>query len=309
MTNFSTLTVIFTAYGPPGPSNQAFFFFLFVVYVSILCVNLFLVLVIWVEESLHRPMYILLVSLAINEVIGSSSVCPKIMEFLLVDKRESSLGGCLTQVFFSNFYGSGVYAVLALMAYDRYVSICKPLQYHSIMTPSRLRLLLAAAYLVPCSCIGLQIYLSSQIQLCSNTIDKFLCDHQSVLSLSCHSKSWLHTYSLVLIVCLIFVPFFLVILSYIHILTVSLRMPKESQKRALRTCTPHLITFINFSTVSSLVVIYNRINLNLTYSVNLFICISFIFIPPLVHPVIYGIKTKQIRKSVQKIIRQRKLPS
>ncbi|XP_029922326.1 olfactory receptor 51G1-like [Myripristis murdjan] len=297
----SAVTITYTVYGPPGPSNQAFFLFLFVVYLSILCVNLFLVLVICVEESLHRPMYILLVSLAINGVIGSSSFCPKIMEFLLVDKQESSLGGCLTQVFFSNFYGCCVYAVLALMAYDRYVSICKPLQYHSIMTPSRLRWLLVAAYLVPSSSLAVQVYLTSRIRLCKHTVEKLLCDNLAIVNLSCEKSILVNVYGLFLITCLIAVPFLLVVLSYIHILTVSLKMSKESQKRALRTCTPHLITFINFSITSFFAVIYNRVSLDLPRAVNVFMSMSFVAVPPLLHPIIYGIKTQEIQCSIHKI--------
>ncbi|XP_071394819.1 olfactory receptor 52K2-like [Centroberyx affinis] len=298
----STVTVIFTVYGPPGPYNLAFFIFIFVLYMSILCINLFLVLVICIESSLHRPMYILLVNLAISGVIGSSSVCPPVMKYLLMEKQESSLIGCLTQVFFSNVYGCWAYCILTLMAYDRYVSICKPLQYHSIMTPTKVKLLLAVVYLIPCSFIAVQVYLTSRIQLCKHTIDKLLCDNLAVVNLSCEKSTFINVYGLFLIFCLIILPFLLVVLSYIHILMVSLKTSKESQKKALRTCTPHLVTFINFSAASFFAVIYNRLNLSLPRAVNIFITMNFVAIPPLLHPIIYGIKTQEIRCSIYKII-------
>ncbi|XP_071373938.1 olfactory receptor 52K1-like [Centroberyx affinis] len=297
----STVTVIFTVYGPPGPYNLAFFIFIFVLYMSILCINLFLVLVIYIESSLHRPMYILLVNLAISGVIGSSSVCPTIMKYLLMEKQERSLEGCLTQVFFSNVYGCWVYCILALMAYDRYVSICKPLQYHSIMTPTKVKLLLAVVYLIPCSFVAVQVYLTSRIQLCKHTIDKLLCDNLAVVNLSCEKSTFINVYGLFLLFCLIILPFLLVVLSYIHILMVSLKTSKESQKKALGTCTPHLVTFINFSVATLFGAIYNRLSLSLPRAVNIFISMNFVVIPPLLHPIIYGIKTQQIRCSIYKL--------
>ncbi|XP_071778884.1 olfactory receptor 1500-like [Centroberyx gerrardi] len=301
----STVTVIFTVYGPPGPYNLAFFIFIFVLYMSILCINLFLVLVICIESSLHRPMYILLVNLAISGVIGSSSVCPPIMKYLLMEKQESSLEGCLTQVFFSNVYGCWVYCILALMAYDRYVSICKPLQYHSIMTPTKVKLLLAVVYLIPCSFSAFQVYMISRIQLCKHTINKLLCDSSAVVNLSCVKSTFLSVYGLLLATCLIILPFLLVVLSYVHILMVSLKTSKESQKKALRTCTSHLVTFINFSVATFFGVIYNRLSLSLPRAVNIFISMHFFVIPPLLHPIIYGIKTQEIWRSINKIVRRK----
>ncbi|KAM4627645.1 olfactory receptor 4B13-like [Polymixia lowei] len=213
--------------------------------------------------GLHRPMYILLVNLALNGVIGSSSVCPTIMKHLIMEKQETSLEGCLTQVYFSHVYASCVYCILALMAYDRYVSICKPLQYHSIMTPTKVKLLLAVVYFIPGSALAVQVYMTSRIQLCKHTIDKLLCDNQTVINLSCQKNALLSVYGLCLIICLTILPFLLVVLSYVNIFMVSLKTSKESQKKALRTCTPHLVTFINFSVASFLVVIYNRISLDL----------------------------------------------
>ncbi|KAM4627651.1 olfactory receptor 52K1-like [Polymixia lowei] len=248
-------------------------------------------------SSLHRPMYILLVNLALNGVIGSSSVCPNIMKHLIMEKQETSLEGCLTQVYFSSVYGACIYCILALMAYDRYVSICKPLHYHSIMTPTKVKLLLAVVYFIPGSALAVQVYMTSRIQLCKHTIDKILCDNLAVINLSCQKSVLLNVYGLCLIICLIILPFLLVVLSYVHIFMVSLKTSKESQKKALRTCTPHLVTFINFSVASLFTLIYNRLSLHLPREVNIFISISFIFIPPLLHPIIYGIKTQEIRCS------------
>ncbi|KAM4627647.1 olfactory receptor 2K2-like [Polymixia lowei] len=259
----SRVTIVFTAYGPPGPYNSALFVIIFVIYVSILLINSFLVLVICVESSLHRPMYILLVNLALNGVIGISSVCPNIMKHLIMEKQETSLEGCLTQVYFGNVYGSCVYYILALMAYDRYVSICKPLHYHSIMSPTKVKLLLAVVYFIPGSAVAVQVYMTSRIQLCKHTIDKLVCDNLAVINLSCQKSVLLNVYGLCLIICLVILPFHLVVLSYVHIFMVSLKTSKESQKKALRTCTPHLVTFINFSAASLFTLIYNRLNLHL----------------------------------------------
>uniref|UniRef100_A0A667XD03 Olfactory receptor n=1 Tax=Myripristis murdjan TaxID=586833 RepID=A0A667XD03_9TELE len=298
----SAVTITYTVYGPPGPSNQAFFLFLFVVYLSILCVNLFLVLVIC-DSGLHKPMHTFLLHLAVNGLIGSSAVCPKVMENLVSDAQGISRTGCLLQVFFINVYATCAYAILALMAYDRYVSICKPLQYHTIVTPFRVRLLLTVVYFVPVSLLSFQIYLTSRLPLCWYVIHKLFCDNLSIVKLSCTQKPLENLFGLSIISTMVVLPFLLVLLSYMRILRVSLRASKESQRKALSTCAPHLIVFINFSVSLLFGVVYNRHSTASKY-VNYFNSAQFIFFPPLLHPLIYGIRTKEIRRSVVKIVQR-----
>ncbi|XP_067307672.1 olfactory receptor 52K1-like [Pseudorasbora parva] len=300
------ITLIFTSYGPPGALNYGVFVISLGVYLTTVFANVTLMLVICLDTALHKPMYIFLFNLAINGLIGSSAVLPKIMENLVDDMKDILYTDCILQVFFINVYAICAYAILTLMAYDRYVSICKPLQYHNIMTPSKIRILLFIVYCVPICSLAVQVYLTSRLPLCRYTINKLFCDNLAIVNLSCAKNTWGDLYSICLVLAFVVLPLICVILSYVQILFVSLKASVNARKKALKTCTPHLITFINFSLASLFSAIYNRINFSLSKEVNVFMSIHFILIPPRLHPLIYGMKTKEISNSLKKII-QRKI--
>lgn len=305
--NSSTVPITFTIYSTFDLYNFVLVICILVLYISGLCINLFLVLVICVESRLHRPMYVLLVNLALSGVMGSSSVCPSIIKHLIVSRQETSLEGCLTQVFFTNVYSGCIFCILALMAYDRYISICKPLLYHSIMTLAKVKLMLAAVYFVLTSCSAIQVYLTSTLTLCRHSVDKLLCDSLVIANLSCKKTTLISIYGLCCAICVIAFPFFLVILSYVHIFTVILKTSRQSRRKALQTCTPHLMTFINFSVASFFGVIYNRLSHEVPKAVSIFTCMSFFVIPPLLHPIIYGIKMQEIRQSINKMMKEKSI--
>lgn len=301
----SNFTLLFTAYGSSGSKNHGLLFITLLLYVSTVLSNVIILLVIYFDSNLHKPMYIFLFNLAINGLIGSTAVCPKIMANLVLHNNYISLEGCLIQVLFINVYACCAYAIFAGMAYDRYVSICKPLQYHCIMTPVRVKVLLTVVYLFPITLLSFQVYLTSRLPLCGKNINKLFCDNLAVVNLSCVRDVIGNLYGLFLVFVLAVVPLLLVILSYIKILSVSLRASRTAQKKAIQTCAPHLITFINFSIAILFSVIYNRVSYFLPQEVNILMSIDFILIPPLLHPLIYGIKTQDIRKSLSKIFRRK----
>ncbi|XP_055015822.1 protein Atg16l2-like [Boleophthalmus pectinirostris] len=122
----------------------------------------FLSAVIRSDARLHRPVYVLLANLSLCGVLGGAALCPALLRFLLWGRSRLSLVDCLVQIFFTNVYTGGVFCLLALMAFDRYVSICLPLRYHSIVTPPRLRLLLLSLYGFLLAAAAVQVYLTSR---------------------------------------------------------------------------------------------------------------------------------------------------
>lgn len=301
--NSSSISITFTIYDAFGLFRLVLLVCLLLLYVSCLCMNLLLVLVICAHSRLHRPMYVLLVNLALSGVMGSSSVCPQTIRQLTTGSRDMSLEGCLTQAFFTNVYSGCVFCILALMAYDRYVSICQPLLYHSIMRPAKVRLMLALVYLALGAFSAVQVNLASTLTLCRHSVDKLLCNSLVIANLSCTETTLINVYSLCCAVCAIAVPCFLVILSYVHILTVVLKASGDRRRKAVRTCTPHLVTFIHFSVTSFFAVIYNSLSHQVPKAVNVFTYVSFFVIPPLLHPIIYGIKMREIRQSMKKMLK------
>ncbi|XP_030633783.1 olfactory receptor 10A6-like [Chanos chanos] len=301
----SNITLILSAYGSPGPLSYGFFFVTLVLYLTTVFSNLTLMLVISLDSRLHKPMYIFLFNLAINGLMGSTSVCPTILQYLLEDLSTISFTGCLLQSFFINVYGTCVYAILTAMAYDRYVSICNPLQYHSILTPTKVRLLLGAVYIFPVCSLIVQVYLTSRLPICKYTINKLFCVSLAVVNLACVKTALDSMYALALLFIFGFLPLFLVILSYIKILTVSIKASESAQMKALKTCAPHLITFINFSLATLSSVIYTSFNDYLSNEMSILLSIYFILVPPLLHPLIYGMRTDEIKRSIVNILRRK----
>ncbi|KAI7800977.1 olfactory receptor 52K2-like [Triplophysa rosa] len=299
------ITLILTGYGPPGALNYGVFVLCLVVYITTVCANVTLMLVIYIDTTLHKPMYIFLFNLAINGLIGSSAVIPKIMSNLLADMKYLLYLDCILQVFSVNIYGTCAYAILTLMAYDRYVSICKPLQYHNIMTPGKIKQLLLMAYFLAIGSQAVQVYITSRLPMCRYTINKLFCDNLAVVNLACVKSTLGDIYGICLVFVFVVLPLICVILSYVKILCVSLKASVSAQTKALQTCTPHLITFINFSSATLFSVIYNRFNFYLSKEVNVFMSVHFILIPPLLHPLIYGIRTKEISNSLTKFLHKK----
>ena len=285
-------------------SKIVFFIVVLFIYIASVIANVSLLLLTYIDTSLHKPMYIFLFNLIANGMIGSTAVWPKAMVILLTDVATASYESCLTQVFFIGTYGSCNYSVLTVMAYDRFVSIFQPLQYHTIMTPQKVKQLLLAANIMPIALIVGQILMTSRIPLCKSNLHKLFCDNLSVSNLSCDGcfQSQLsNLYGVCLIIVIVVLPIFLILVSYVKIIELSLKSSKNARKKVFETCMPHLIVFVNFSFVSLFSVIYNRVNAYLPGGVNIFVSSSYILLPPLLHPIIYGIKTKEIRQSLSKI--------
>lgn len=303
--NGTTVVLTFSIYSSFSSFSPTLAAGLLLLYLSAVCINLLLVLVICADAGLHRPMYVLLVHLGLSSLLGSSWASLSVVKHLLSPTWESSLPVCLSQVFFTNVYGGSVFCILALMAYDRYVSVCQPLRYHTIMRPARVRLLLTLVHLLLLSSSALQVYLTSRQPLCRRSVDKLLCDSVVVSRLACRTTGLVAWYGLCCTVCVIVLPCLLVLLSYCHICAVMLRLTGESRRKAVQTCTPHLVAFVTFSGVTFCGVSYNRLSTSAPKAINIFTCVSFFLVPPLLNPIIYGIKMKEIRLSIGKMVRRR----
>ncbi|XP_035241875.1 olfactory receptor 4E1-like [Anguilla anguilla] len=307
MTNHSSLdnTMRFTSYGPFRPINYFFFTLTFLVYILSIFCNVLLMLLIYFDSSLHKPMYIFLFNLAVNGLIGGFAIWPKIMENLLSETQNISFLACVVQLFLAYFYMGTAYTTFSVMAYDRYVSICKPLQYHIIMTPGKVKTLLTAANIVPLSCGSIMPYLISTMPLCRYTIKNLFCDAVTLLNLSCVKSDVISLIGIGMLAGLVVSPCIIILLSYAVILNVSLKASKDAQKKALSTCSPHLITFVNFAMGIIFFAFYYRYNSSFPGEISIVITVDVFLIPPLLNPIIYGIRTKEIRKCFVKTVRKK----
>uniref|UniRef100_H3C7W1 Olfactory receptor n=1 Tax=Tetraodon nigroviridis TaxID=99883 RepID=H3C7W1_TETNG len=270
------------------------FVLLLLLYVLTVASNLLLTAVICLSRSLHQPMYVLLCSLFVNELYGSTALVPFLLLQILSDLHAVSAPFCFLQIFCVYTYVNVEFCTLAVMAYDRFVAICQPLQYHLRMSLSRTLLLVFVLWLYSfLKCLS-TLALSLQLQRCGVAINSLYCHNYLVVKLSCSDTRVNNIYGLLGLVRHLLSQA-LVLLSYCHIFSVMLKLSGESQRKALQTCTPHLVVFINFSGAAFCGVTYNRLSANIPKTVNILACVSFFLVPPLFNPIIYGIKMKEIR--------------
>nr|XP_046259506.1 olfactory receptor 6N1-like [Scatophagus argus] len=264
-------------------------------YGLILVVNASLILTIILDRNLHEPMYIFLCFLCINGLYGTAGFHPKFIADLLSDIYVISYAACLLQIYVIYSYAMIDYSILALMAYDRYVAICRPLEYHSVMSVQRMAVLVTLSWLVPLCAEALMISLTSRLKLCGSHIQKLYCENWSVIKLACSSTAAND------IVGLIFICFYcghvlFIVSSYVKLVRSAFKST-EVRKKFTQTCVPHLLCLFNVTAALLFDIMYARYgSASVPQSVKNFMAIQFLIIPPLLNPVIYGLILTKIRK-------------
>ncbi|XP_048837771.1 olfactory receptor 1M1-like [Brienomyrus brachyistius] len=277
--------------------RQIFFAISLLVYVFTIFVNLTLILIILLEKILHEPMFIFLCNLCLNGICGSTSFYPKLLIDLLSDSHVISYTACIIQIFGISMYLVCDTTNLTVMAYDRYVAICKPLEYHSIMTLQRVRMLLQMMWFLSFFEIIVWFMLAVRLPLCGSRIEKLYCFTWDVVKLSCVDTTLNNIYGYC---CFFFhtFQFLLIITSYVQITRICIKSQIERSK-FMETCLPHLITISTFS----ISVIFDVVSARLSSDASLqalrnSLSIMYLIVPPILNPLIYGLKLKQLRRIV-----------
>ncbi len=208
-----------------------YFTIMFIVYILIICCNSTIVCLIWIHQELHEPMYIFIAALLINSVLFSTVIYPKLLIDFLSEKQIISYSVCSFQGFLYYSLGGSEFLLLAAMAYDRYVSICKPLQYAAIMRKTTINIFLALAWVVPaCELVALFIANINK-KLCSFTLKVIFCNN-SIYKLFCVSSRAMSIYGLFLLVNVALFPMLFVLFTYAKIFKVTFRSSREIRKKA-----------------------------------------------------------------------------
>uniref|UniRef100_A0A493T8P3 Olfactory receptor n=1 Tax=Anas platyrhynchos platyrhynchos TaxID=8840 RepID=A0A493T8P3_ANAPP len=271
------------------------------IYLAALLGNGLILTAIACDHRLHTPMYFFLLNLALLDLGTITTTVPKAMANSLWDTRTISYSGCVAQVFFFLFMIGGEYCLLTLMAYDRYIAICKPLHYRTIMDSIACVNMAAAAW--GSGFLNAMVHTASTFSLpfCQgNALDQFFCEIPQILKLSC-SDVYLSEVGLVLISlslasgCFIFIFF-----SYVQIIRTVLRIPsKQGQHKAFSTCFPHLAVVSIFS--STALFAYLKPPSISSPSLNLVVTVLYSVVPPAVNPIIYSMRNQELKDALKKL--------
>ncbi|XP_035241878.1 olfactory receptor 51E1-like [Anguilla anguilla] len=271
----------------------------FLVYILILFVNVMLTVTIILEKALHEPMYIFLCNLCINAVYGTAGFYPKFLYDVLSGSHMISYDGCFLQIFVIYTSVKCEFVTLTVMAYDRYVAICKPLMYHSIMTGQMMCKLLTFCWIYPYVTMSLNMTLARRLTLCRSHIDKLYCENWSIVKLSCEETVVNNISGFIVIITFAGLAMY-TMLSYVKLISVCTKS-REDRIKFMQTCVPHLCAVINFTVTLLFDTMYSRYgSRDMSERLRNFLALQFLIIPPLFNPIIYGLKLTEVRKRLLK---------
>ncbi|CAL8388790.1 unnamed protein product [Gadus morhua 'NCC'] len=272
------------------------FSFTLIWYALILCVNLSVIVVIIMDKHLHEPMYIFLCNLCINGLYGTAGFYPKFIADL-VTTHVISYTNCMLQGYVIHSSNCGDLSILALMAYDRYVAICKPLVYHSVMTTKKVWIFVCMAWFVPLYLMLMNSVSLVGVALCGSHINRLYCVNWMIVQLTCSPPRANQMIGYINIA-FYFSHAVFIVWSYIYLIKKCL-ISKDKNGKFMQTCMPHIVSIINFIFGMLTDILYMRYGSgDLPQSLLNFISIEFLLIPPLINPLIYGFKLTKIRNRI-----------
>ncbi|XP_002822203.3 olfactory receptor 52K2 [Pongo abelii] len=262
--------------------------------------NCTLLLIIQADAALHEPMYLFLAMLAAINLVLSSSTLPKMLAIFWFRDQEINFFACLAQMFFLHSFSIMESAVLLAMAFDRYVANCKPLHYIKVLTGSLITKIGMAAVARAVTLMTPLLFLLRRFHYCRGpVIAHCYCEHMAVVRLACGDTSFNNIYGIAVAMFIVMLDLLFVILSYIFILqAVLLLASQEARYKAFGTCVSHIGAILAFYTPVVISSVMHRVARHAAHHVHILLANFYLLFPPMVNPIIYGVKTKQIHESI-----------
>ncbi|XP_030236752.1 olfactory receptor 52A5-like [Gadus morhua] len=291
---------------PPGFIYPAFVFGT-LTYVMILFCNILVFTTIVFTKSLHSPMFILLLNLPILDIMGATALFPQLLHSIVSNDRSISYPGCFLQALLLHIFGSGNLLFLTAMAYDRYIAICLPLRYYSLMTSNILIRIIVGVWLFNIFMLAVLFGLSTRFKFCMTHIVTVLCSNLALVKLVCGDSSVNNYYGLFIIILVQGGSLLSVIFTYIQILVTCVKTKQSGARgKAFQTCGTHLIVFLLLE-INALIAFLSHRYEHVSPHIRRAIGLSIIVFPPVVNPLIYGLNTKELRTNMIKILKRARL--
>ncbi|XP_074021324.1 olfactory receptor 14A16-like [Numenius arquata] len=303
MSNGSSISEFLLLAFPDTRELQLLHFGLFLgIYLAALLGNGLIITAIVCDHRLHTPMYFFLLNLSVLDLGSISTTLPKAMANSLCDTRAISFSGCAAQVFFFAFLISAEFYLLTVMSYDRYIAICKPLHYGTLLGSRACVHMAAAAWGSGFLNALLHTASTFSINLCQgNVLDQFFCEIPQILKLSCSDMDYLREIGLLVVSgCLVFGCFVFIVVSYVQIFRAVLRIPSEQGRhKAFSTCLPHLAVVSLF--VSTGIFAHLKPPSISSPFLDLVVSVLYSVVPPAVNPLIYSMRNQELKDALWKV--------
>ncbi|XP_075053719.1 olfactory receptor 52A1-like [Mixophyes fleayi] len=305
MLNSTVYPTFFILVGIPGLENEhkliSTYFCIF--YILALLGNITLLVVISASSRLHKPMFIFLSMLASNDILLSTSMAPKVLCIFWFNARIISFDACLLQMFFIHAFTGIESGLLLAMAFDRYIAICQPLTYGSTMTNNLIGkfviiFVVRAAVLVgPCL-----IMIKRFPAFKTNIIEHSYCEHMAVVKLAAADIRINSAYGLFVAFTVIGLDLLFILISYAMIFSAVFSLPsKDSRVRVFNTCAPHICVFLTLYVLAIFSFLSHRYGKRIPPYIHIILSDMYLLVPPMLNPLVYGMKTKQIREYFWKV--------
>ncbi|XP_003906576.2 olfactory receptor 6C76-like [Papio anubis] len=284
--------------------NVLIFIFLFFTYILSITGNLTIITLTLIDVHLKTPMYFFLRNFSFLEISFTTVCIPRLLVSIITGDMTISYNSCMAQVFFFILLGSTEFFLLTAMSYDRYVAICKPLHYTTIMNSRVCVQLVISSWLAGFLIIFPPVIMGLQLDFCdSNIIDHFTCDSSPMLLISCTDTAFLEFMGFFLAIFTLMVTLTLVTLSYVFILKTILRLPSaEQRKKAFSTCSSHMIV-VSIS-YGSCIFMYVKTSAKEGVALTKGVAVLNTSVAPVLNPFIYSLRNQQVKQSFQNLIKK-----